>query len=233
MANATTETPDFVEHLDQVRFEFNGGQPQERRRLAKTLPELQASRRRSHRGGDFIVKRNAERYLNCPIKSERRFQIRKIVDEAGQDIFGGPMPNHEELARWESEELGVTREEMEQLRYEDPTPESLIFSGWWLNCHREGHWAVAMGTAYAGEGLKIIEDERARLLQAIEEKRELYQELGVRDVERALVRDVEHSGVDIDHAEFDAHIIRTYVTDPEVKEEMKQAFILRLSQGRF
>lgn len=231
---ATTETGgDFVEELDRVRKEFNGGQPQGRRQLAKTLPELQAARRRGHRGGDFIVKRNAERYLNCPIKSVRRFQIRKIVDEAGQDIFGGPMPSHEMLARWESEELGLTPEEMDQLQYEDPNPQGLIFSGWWLHCHREGHWAVAMGTAYAGEGLKIIEDERARLLQAIEEKQELYQQLGVRDVERALVRDVEHSGVDIDHAQFDAEVIRHYVTEPEVKEEMKRAFILRLSQGRF
>ena len=39
----------------------------------------------------------------------------KLVDEGGQDTVGGPMASHPTLARWHSNEFGVSNEEIDQL----------------------------------------------------------------------------------------------------------------------
>jgi len=222
---------EMVDELEHTRIELGRDHPIRGRRLPRTMQELGTGRRRMHRGGANTVNRNGERYINCPVRSVRRIQLRKIMDEAGQDIVGGPMPSHETLDRWESCELGLTNEEIDRLEKEDPSADKLVFTGWWINTHRTAHWSVGIGTAFAGEGEKLNPETRRRLLEDLEEKRRLYTELGVKDLERALVRDVEHAGVDIDHAEFDRDVIHDYCDTPEAQEEMRQAFILRMQRN--
>ena len=224
--------PELVEELERTRMELSREHPiRGRREMPQTLEELQGQRRRQHRGGASTVNRNGERYLNCPVKSVRRFQLRKIIDEAGQDIFGGPMPSHEVLDRWESIALGLTNEEIDRLERADKTPDGLIFVGWWINVHRHSHWSVGIGTAFAGEGEKLNPEARERLLEDMEAKRDLYIRLGIPDIEKAMVRDVEHSGVDIDHAEFDREVIYDYCDTPEAQDQMRKAFVLRMQRA--
>ncbi len=222
---------ELVEELERARIEMGRDHPIRGRSLPQTMEELAARRRRMHRGGANTVNRNGERYLNCPVKSIRRFQLRKIIDEAGQDIVGGPMPSHEILDRWESCELGLTNEEIDRLEKEDNSPDGLIFTGWWINVHRNAHWSVGIGTAFAGEGEKLNPETRKRILEDLEDKRELYTRLGVKDLERALIRDVEHSGVDIDHAEFDREVIQQYCDTPEAQDQVRKAFVLRMQRA--
>jgi hypothetical protein len=206
---------DLIEELERKRMELSEDHPiRGQRELPQTLEALVARRRRQHRGGANTVNRNGERYLNCPVKSIRRFQLRKIMDEAGQDIVGGPMPSHEVLDRWESTALGLTNDEIDRLEKGDNTPDGLIFTGWWISVHRNAHWSVGIGTAFAGEGEKLNPESRKRLLEDMEAKRDLYTRLGVKDLDKAMVRDVEHSGVDIDHAEFDREVIQKYCDTP-------------------
>jgi pyrroloquinoline quinone (PQQ) biosynthesis protein C len=222
----------LISDLEETRLDLGREQPiRGPRRRPATLEEAAASRRQMHRGGANTVNRNGERYINCPVRSVRRFQLRKIMDEAGQNIVGGPMPSHEVLDRWESCALGLTDEEIDRLQKEDPTPDKLIFTGWWINVHRHSHWSVGIGTAFAGEGEKLNAETRTRLLQDLDEKRELYAELGVKDIDRALVRDVEHAGVDVDHAEFDRDVIHDYCRTPEAQDQMRRAFIMRMQRS--
>lgn len=223
---------ELVEELERTRMELSQEHPiRGARELPQTLDALTARRRRMHRGGANTVNRNGERYINCPVKSIRRIQLRKIVDEAGQDIFGGPMPSHEILDRWESTELGLTDAEIDRLEKEDNTPDGLLFTGWWINVHRHSHWSVGIGTAFAGEGEKLNAEARKRLLDDLEAKRALYTRLGVKNLEKAMTRDVEHSGVDIDHAEFDREVIQRYCDTPEAQEQMRKAFVLRMQRS--
>ena len=221
----------LVAELERLRIELGREHPIRGRALPQTLAELQVRRRLMHRGGANTVNRNGERYLNCPVKSVRRLQLRKIMDEAGQDIVGGRMPSHETLDRWESTALGLTDAEIDRLQKEDNTPDGLIFTGWWISVHRHAHWSVGIGTAFAGEGEKLNPETRRRVLEDLEAKRALYTRLGVQDIERAMVRDVEHSGVDIDHAEFDRDVIRDYCDTPEAQAQMRTAFVLRMQRN--
>jgi pyrroloquinoline quinone (PQQ) biosynthesis protein C len=223
---------ELVDELERKRTELSKERPiRGTRELPQTLDALAARRRRQHRGGANTVNRNGERYINCPVKSIRRIQLRKIVDEAGQDIFGGPMPSHEILDRWESTALGLTNEEIDRLEKEDNTPDGLIFVGWWIDVHRNSHWSVGIGTAFAGEGEKLNVEARKRLLDDLEAKRELYTRLGVKDLEKAMTRDIEHSGVDIDHAEFDREVILQYCDTIEAQDQMRRAFVLRMQRS--
>jgi pyrroloquinoline quinone (PQQ) biosynthesis protein C len=158
-------------------------------------------------------------------------QLRKLVDEGGQTTVGGPIPSHPELARWESQEFGITPQEIAQLEKEDPLPQKLIVDGWWVNLMRTSHWAVAIGSSLVGEGEKRIPEIRQRLLEEIESLRKEYKAMGIKNVERALANRVEHAGIDVEHSEFGANVVREHVNTPELKEALRKAFILTL-QGR-
>ena len=60
-----------------------------------------------------------ERYLSTTDKASRRMQLRKLVDEGGQDTVGGPQVSHPMLSRWESRAYGVTPEEVDALEKGD------------------------------------------------------------------------------------------------------------------
>jgi len=52
------------------------------------------------------------RYQKCPIQALRRMLLENMVEEEGEDLFGGEYPSHAELWTRFGEGLGITREEM-------------------------------------------------------------------------------------------------------------------------
>lgn len=223
---------EFLEQLEDIRRAFLGGQPFRQRRPGSTKEEIAQAKRKRHLGGDANHRFEGERYLNCPLRDVRRMGLRKLVDEGGQTSVGGAVPSHPTLEKWHSYEFGLTVEEITRLEKEDPTPESLIVTGWWVALQRSSHWPVAIGSSLVGEGEKRLPEMRERYLREIDELSEEYLAMGI-NVERAIALSLEHSptGVDAEHAEFGANVVRQYVETPELQEEMRKAFILTL-QGR-
>ena len=222
---------EFLDELERIRSDFLQGRPFRDRGAARSKEEIAETRRRRQRGGDNNHRFEGERYLNCPVKSVRRMQLRKLIDEGGQTTVGGKMPSHVELARWESYEFGLTSEEVAQLEKEDPLPQKLIVDGWWTNLMRTSHWAVAIGSSLVGEGEKRIHGIRQRLLQEIETLRKEYAAMGIKNLDRALANRIEHAGIDVEHSEFGANVVRHHANTPELKDALRQAFILTI-QGR-
>ncbi len=224
---------DFLDELEGYRRERLGGKLlRERTRQKRTLAELADDKRARYKGGDPNIPRNGDRYIICPVKAIRKMQLRKLIDEAGQNAVDPDLlPSHGELNRWEAYEFGVTPEEVQRLIKEDPSPEQLVLNGWWLDLHRNSHWSVAYGSALVGEGEKRIPGIREKLLQEIDDLREEYADLGVKNVERALAEKIEHAGVDIEHSEMAANVVRHYVNTPELQDDMRRVFKLTL-QGR-
>ena len=86
---------ELMDALEDVRATFPGGVRPERNKGQKTIESIAAQKRRSHLGGDGNHRFEGERYLNIRDNKEaRRFQLRKLIDEGGQDSVGGPVPSH-------------------------------------------------------------------------------------------------------------------------------------------
>jgi pyrroloquinoline quinone (PQQ) biosynthesis protein C len=222
---------EFLHELERIRGELLNGRAFRERTGARSKEAIADGKRKRHQGGDSNHRFEGERYLNCTEKTVRRMQLRKLIDEGGQTTVGGEMPSHPELARWESCEFGLTPEEVLRLEKQDPLPQRLIVDGWWVNLMRTSHWAVAIGSSLVGEGEKRIPEIRKRLLEEVEILRKEYTAMGIKDVERALANRIEHAGVDIEHSEFGANVVRYHVNTPELKDQMRRAFILTI-QGR-
>jgi hypothetical protein len=91
---------------------------------------------------------------------------------------------------------------------------------------RSSYFGVAIGSGMVAEGEnKIHSDE---LIAAVERDRARFCEWRIPDVDNALMNRLEHAGVDIDHAEFNEEVVRKFVTTPELQDEMRRAFRLRL-----
>jgi hypothetical protein len=229
-------SPDeLMDGLEEIRATFPGGVRPDRGRKPSTIEEIAAQKRRSHKGGDGNHRFEGERYLNIDDNKEaRRFQLRKLVDEGGQDSVGGPMPSHPILSKWHSMEFGVTNEEIHRLEMEDPSPETLTYGGWYYGMHRTEPWPVLLGSAMVGEGEKRLPEVKQAHIRALDETRELYQELGVKNIDRAMALAIEHSpiGADDDHVVFGENMTRQYVNTPELQERLRKVFILRLHQNR-
>jgi len=224
---------EFLEELENLRKNHLKGGLLRPRSHYKTKEEIAESRRRYHRGGDNNHRFEGERYLNCTDKAIRRKQLRKLIDEGGQTTVGGKTPSHPILARWESEEFGLSDEEITRLEKEDCGPEKLIVWGWRINMHRTSHWAVAIGSSLVGEGEKRIPEIRQRLLDNIKELRKEYAEMGIKNLERALAFRIEHADVDIDHAELGADVVRRFINTPRLQDGMRRAFILTLHMNGY
>jgi hypothetical protein len=227
-------SPDeLMDGLEEIRAEY-GGRLRPRSK-ADTIEKIAEQKRRGHRGGDGNHRFEGERYLNIDDNKEaRRFQLRKLVDEGGQDSVGGPMPSHPTLQKWHSIEFGLTDEEIHQLEMEDFSPEQLVYFGWYYWMHRNEEWPVLLGSALVGEGEKRLPEVREAQIRALDEARELYESLGIKNVDRALANQLEHSpiGADDEHVVFGENMTRTYVNNPELQEALRKVFILRLHQTR-
>ena len=102
----------FLAELEATRARFLNGQLFRVREHDHTMEQLANAKRESYRGGMGGHRRDGERYLSCtPVKEVRRRYLLTLVDEAGQSVFGGNLPAHDEMDRWEAYEFGVTPEE--------------------------------------------------------------------------------------------------------------------------
>jgi pyrroloquinoline quinone (PQQ) biosynthesis protein C len=225
---------ELMDELEVIRAQY-GGRRAPGTRKATTVEEIAAQKRRAHKGGDGNHRFEGERYLNIRDNREaRRFQLRKLIDEGGQDSVGGPVPSHPTLSKWHSMEFGLTPEEIHGLEMQDAPPEVLTYGGWYYGMHRTEPWPVLLGSALVGEGEKRLPEVREAQIRALDETRELYQELGIKNIERAMKNQIEHSpiGADDDHVVFGENMTREYVNTPELQERLRKVFIFRLHQTR-
>lgn len=221
----------FVNQLEQIRFEvLEGGPLRDHSMSVTTKEQVAAAKRQAHRGGGDAVNTERERYLNCTVREVRRKQLRKTIDEAGEDLFGGKWPAHTIMGNWGSHAFGITDEEIHQLAKEDPSPQSIVTGGWWNYLLRSEPWPLGIGAGLVSEGEKLNPRSREQRLRQMDEARENYLAMGIEDVDRVMMRDVMHASVDVEHAAFDAEVIRDYCDTPELQEGMRKAFILRIQQ---
>jgi pyrroloquinoline quinone (PQQ) biosynthesis protein C len=225
---------ELLDELEVIRAQY-GGRRAAGTRKAKTVEDIAVQKRRAHRGGDGNHRFEGERYLNIRDNKEaRRFQLRKLIDEGGQDSVGGPVPSHPTLSKWHSMEFGLTQQEIHGLEMQDAPPDVLTYGGWYYGMHRTEPWPVLLGSALVGEGEKRLPEVRERQIRELDETRELYQELGIKNIERAMKNQIEHSpiGADDDHVVFGENMTKEHVNTPELQERLRKVFIFRLHQTR-
>ena len=227
---------EFVDELERIRTEFlDGASPwgRGRRRGNQTKEQIAEGKRRGHVGGDGNHRFEGERYLNAQDKTVRRKQLRKLVDEGGQISVDGPLPGHPTLSKWHSHEFGLTEEEIAGLEMQDMSPESLVTLGWWYLLQRSSPWAVALGSALVGEGSKRLPGAVEHFTLLIDEARQEYAKMGIKDIDRAVQLMIEHApfGVDMEHAMFAEEIVKEFVDTPELQADMRRAFILTLARN--
>jgi pyrroloquinoline quinone (PQQ) biosynthesis protein C len=233
----TTETKpevlspnELIESLEAMRSEHYKSYPHKIRTIDSKdeLPRLAAGKLRSHSGGDMNHRFEGERYINCTDKQMRRMQLRKLVDEGGEVSVGGEKVAHPLLSRWESYGYGLTPEQIDEVEKGDCDPTVLIWKGWHVSRDRHYPFPVAIGSGLVGEGETA---QFAKLqLEAIEKDAEKYREWGIPDVDKAFLNRKEHSGIDVEHAEFNARVIKAYCTTPRLQEQIREVFVLRMQQ---
>jgi len=219
---------EFIEELEGIRAEWRKKFPARIREIEtkEEMARLADGKRRQHAGGDINHRFEGERYLNTTDKASRRFQLRKLVDEGGQDTVGGKQTSHPMLSRWESYGYGLSPEEVDSLEKGDCNPAELVKRGWWSYLTRDSHFGVGIGSGMVVEGQNKINS--VELLEAVERDRERFVEWGIPDPDKVLENRHEHAGVDIDHADFNEEVVRRFVNTPELQEELRKAFIMRL-----
>ncbi len=218
----------FVAEIEAMRADWRTRYPFRIREIMnpEEFAPLAAAKRRAHMGGDINHRFEGERYFNSTDKATRRFQLRKLVDEGGQMTVGGPQVSHPLLSRWESNAYGVTPEEVDKLEKGDCDPAELVRRGWWITVARDSHFGVGIGSGCVAEGENKIHS--ADLIAAIERDHQRFEEWGVAEVDKALMNRLEHAGVDIDHATFNEDVVRKFVTTPQLQDQMREVFTLRL-----
>jgi len=230
-ASGPVPAAEYLEELEEIREQVTEGKPLRQRSLPKSFEEVAESRRRSGLGsGVGLPKTNFERYLRVPDAQTRRAQLRKTIDEAGQDIFGGKYPAHAELDRIVSRAFGITNEEMNRAARREPSAEALVSGGWYMSLLRESPWPFGIGTALVSEGEKLNPKRREWTLREMDALRELYESWGMKNVDQATLRDDVHAEADVEHSNLDADTIRDYCDTPELQEGFRKAFILRIHQ---
>ena len=86
------------------------------------------------------------RYQKCPVPELRRAPLENMVEEEGEDLFGGKYPSHAELWVRFGESIEVPQQEM--LAYE-PLPGVRAALEMYVQLVQQSHWAVAIGTGDA------------------------------------------------------------------------------------
>jgi pyrroloquinoline quinone (PQQ) biosynthesis protein C len=218
----------IISACEDLRTEYAKTYPFKAREILSQdeFPRLAAGKRRAFAGGDINHRFEGERYINNTDKAARRKQLRKLVDEGGENSVGGEKVAHPLLSRWESYAFGVSDPEIDELEKQDAEPGQLVARGWWIAMNRHSHFSVAIGSGMVAEGGTKMHS--AELLDAIERDRKRFQEWGVQDIDRALMNRFEHAGIDIDHANFNEDVVREFCTTADNQEQMLQVFELRL-----
>lgn len=223
----------FVDELEEIRGEWQRG---DRRGGDRSRDEAADARRRGLRGGSNNHTFTGEQYLNCTDKVMRRKHLQKIMDEGGQSNFGGPIPSHITLQKWEANAYGLTDEEIQILEQEDLTPENLITGGWRIFVTRHEPFPITTGLSYEGEGGRYMESlrEPEKIAARLEALRRQFESWGIEDIDRAMANAAVHAEADEDHGSLTQNAIRQYCDTPELQEKMREVFILRhYSRGDF
>lgn len=220
----------LIQELEGYRREHRKEFPF-RNDVGKTKEQIIESKRAKHAGGSDNHKFEGERYLNCTDKTIRRQQLRKLVDEGGLSTFGGKVPSHTMLDRIGSHEFGIADDEITALEKADPSPEKLIVRGWWVYLNRTQHWSVAIGSGMVVEGEKKVDPVKEA--SDIKTMRQEYEKMGIKNLDHALWFASEHAEVDVDHTDFNEKVIKKFVNTPELQDQLRRAFILRLQNQGF
>jgi pyrroloquinoline quinone (PQQ) biosynthesis protein C len=222
---------EFIAELDAIRREFLQGRTLRSRPHYTTKDEVAEAKRKRHRGGPIHNHKYVGlKYLNCEDKELRRLNLRKLIDECGQQTVGVGLPSHPVLLRWGSHAFGISDEEIDQLEKEDLPPDVLLWTAMKIYLHRTSHWAIGIAMSYVGEGEKLHPEIQKKLWDQIDQTKAEYVAMGIDDLDKALAFETEHAGVDVEHAEIAVKAIREFITTPELQDEMRRAFILTLQQ---
>ncbi len=89
------------------------------------------------------------RYQKCPVPELRRMLLENMVEEEGEDLFGGKYPSHRELWVQFAEGLGIARDDI--INYE-ALPGIRAALEMYVSLVQQSHWAVAIGTGLVFEG---------------------------------------------------------------------------------
>lgn len=151
------------------------------------------------------------RYQKCPIPELRRALLENMVEEEGEDLFGGKYPSHAELWVRFAEGAGIPRQEI--VGYV-PLPGIRAALEMYVELVRQSHWAVAIGTGlvFEGEGPKRMREEREAL-----EKYYVWIPSGALDFFRA------HEYHDEGHGNMCIDVIKKYCMEEHLQKEMREA----------
>ena len=151
------------------------------------------------------------RYQKCPIPELRRALLENMVEEEGEDLFGGKYPSHRELWVRFAEGLGIDRDDI--LNYE-PLPGIRAALEMYVSLVERSHWAVAIGTGlvFEGGGPKRMKEEREAL-----EKYYPWVPSEALEFFRA------HEYHDEGHGNMVTDVIKRHCMESHLQEEMREA----------
>ncbi|HXG52316.1 MAG TPA: iron-containing redox enzyme family protein [candidate division Zixibacteria bacterium] len=151
------------------------------------------------------------RYQKCPVPELRRMLLENMVEEEGEDLFGGKYPSHRELWVRFAEGLGIARDDI--LSYE-PLPAVRAALEMYVSLVQQSHWAVAIGTGlvFEGGGPQRMREEREAL-----ERHYPWIPRESLDFFRA------HEYHDEGHGRMVIDVIRRYCMEPHLQHEMREA----------
>jgi len=155
------------------------------------------------------------RYQKCPVPELRRALLENMVEEEGEDLFGGKYPGHAELWTRFGEALGIAREDM--LTYE-PLPGVRAALEMYVQLVQQSHWAVAIGTGlvFEGEGPKRMREEREAL-------QKYYPWIPSEGFDFFHAHEYHDEG----HGNFVVDVIKKYIMENELQDEMRSAVNVR------
>ncbi len=151
------------------------------------------------------------RYQKCPVPELRRALLENMVEEEGEDLFGGKYPSHAELWVRFAEGTGIPREEISNYV---PLPGIRAALEMYVQLVQHSHWAVAIGTGlvFEGEGPKRMREER----EALERHYSWIPSLAL-DFFRA------HEYHDEGHGNAVIDVIKRHCMEEHLQKEMREA----------
>jgi len=151
------------------------------------------------------------RYHKCPVPELRRLLLENMVEEEGEDLFGGKYPSHRELWVQFAGGLGIPADEI--LNYE-PLPAIRAALEMYVSLVQQSHWAVAIGTGlvFEGGGPKRMKEER----EAIEK---YYSWIPTRSLDFFRAHEYHDEG----HGDMVTKVIKQHCMEERLQAEMREA----------
>ena len=151
------------------------------------------------------------RYQKCPIPELRRMLLENMVEEEGEDLFGGKYPSHAELWVRFAAGLGIARDD---ILNSEPLPGIQAALEMYVSLVQHSHWAVAIGTGlvFEGGGPKRMREEREALVRHYP-----WIPADRLDFFRA------HEHHDTGHGDMVTNVIRQHCMEIHLQDEMRAA----------